>query len=381
MNTLSELTCMKCNEVFNLTTHIPRLLAECGHTLCTLCIKDLTTKSMVFKCPDDGILCGISKKAPEEFPKNLSLIRVIERQSANKENVNLCAIHNKRLEIVCIDCKKRLCSKCALFEGHRVHELRPEEDVYSEIMLRKELLQDMLEMVNDSHELISHKNKLEDAYEKCEAKEEEFKNKIEKKFNECISLLNEKKTQALQSLKNISTSIKERIRELQSFSKDLPNLVNDWKTEVTKKLNNKDWTEALSLIESKADSSNNFLHTGKEILEVLTRVKANYLNLNIEETIQEWFVTFNENIKRYIEEYCVVKSPLDTYGTVPRIEFYENIEDIFPIKLEDSNLLNESGSFYENYSLANLSPNKRLSLTRSTVEKHSKYSARLSLVS
>eukprot|EP00826_Nyctotherus_ovalis_P033176 TRINITY_DN2677_c0_g1_i2.p1 TRINITY_DN2677_c0_g1~~TRINITY_DN2677_c0_g1_i2.p1 ORF type:complete len:386 (-),score=111.02 TRINITY_DN2677_c0_g1_i2:181-1338(-) len=379
MSSLSELACTSCHQSFNLTTHIPRLLAECGHTFCTVCIGALLGEAKGFACPDDGVVCGANKRTPEEFPKNLSLLRIIERQSTNKENASSCTTHNKRLEIVCMDCKKHLCSKCALFEGHRAHELRPEEDVYSELALRKELLQDMLQMVNDNHQLILHKSKLEEVYEKCEMREEELRGKVEERFGMCVKMLNDKKSQVLQMLNIVSQSIKERIRELQGHSKDLPDMVEGWKEEAGKKLRASDWNEVLSLLEDKDEAAKDFFHAGEEILEELARVKANLSSFCMEELIGGWSITFDMDLERRIGEYCTIKNPFDIDGTPPIIEFEENNEEIFPIRLEDGNLLNESGSFYENCCLANLSPSKRLSLTKSIAEGRERNSARFSL--
>ena len=140
----TELSCAKCHETFNMTNRVPRLLAECGHTLCSSCISILISQSLNncgFECPEDKTLCGANKRSCDDFPKNLSLLRILEKQlpTPKNESDNICSSHKKPLEIVCVDCKKRLCSKCALFDGHRTHDLRTEEDVRNEISLRKEI--------------------------------------------------------------------------------------------------------------------------------------------------------------------------------------------------------------------------------------------------
>ena len=50
-----------------------------------------------------------------------------------KEADDLCALHKKKLEIVCIQCLERICSKCALFGAHKSHSYREEEEVHAEI--------------------------------------------------------------------------------------------------------------------------------------------------------------------------------------------------------------------------------------------------------
>lgn len=52
---IDELHCMKCHDAFNLMKKVPRILPECGHTLCTSCITDLLKSSpgKPLECPED----------------------------------------------------------------------------------------------------------------------------------------------------------------------------------------------------------------------------------------------------------------------------------------------------------------------------------------
>ena len=49
---------------------------------------------------------------------------------------SLCPKHKKIIEIVCIDCKERICSNCALFGNHRGHDIKEESMVLDEINIR-----------------------------------------------------------------------------------------------------------------------------------------------------------------------------------------------------------------------------------------------------
>ena len=40
-----------------------------------------------------------------------------------------CSVHKKKLEIVCLLDKARICSSCALFGEHRTHQVLPVEEV------------------------------------------------------------------------------------------------------------------------------------------------------------------------------------------------------------------------------------------------------------
>eukprot|EP00826_Nyctotherus_ovalis_P056921 TRINITY_DN7768_c0_g5_i1.p1 TRINITY_DN7768_c0_g5~~TRINITY_DN7768_c0_g5_i1.p1 ORF type:complete len:272 (+),score=82.50 TRINITY_DN7768_c0_g5_i1:70-885(+) len=232
----SELSCTKCRKAFNMADRVPRLLAECGHTICSTCLSSLLLQSpdsQGFECPEDGIVCGSNKRSCEDFPKNLSLLRILEKQqpAPKVENKNVCPAHKKNLEIVCVDCKKRLCSKCALFDGHRAHDLRTEEDVHNELMLRRELLEDMLQMVTDNEQIFSRKDELSVVYEQCIKKKAALDKLIEDQFTIYFNMLAAKKANALQKVNDVMISVKERFKMLSSTPKDLPARVGRWKHE------------------------------------------------------------------------------------------------------------------------------------------------------
>lgn len=56
---------------------------------------------------------------------------------------DLCQLHKRKIEIICIDCKERICSNCALFGPHKPHDIRMEQDVLDEINIRTECLMEM----------------------------------------------------------------------------------------------------------------------------------------------------------------------------------------------------------------------------------------------
>lgn len=91
MEEIDELKCPICKEAFNSENRIPRLLFNCGHTICHSCINKMiadlnkekdksadTTTENVFKCPEDDIAYeGITKA--DTFPKNITLVKLISK--------------------------------------------------------------------------------------------------------------------------------------------------------------------------------------------------------------------------------------------------------------------------------------------------------------
>ena len=69
--------------------------------------------------------------------------QTVQPQDKTEED-DICPIHKKKLEIVCITCMERICSKCALFGDHKSHTYREEDDVHAEINDRKTRLLDTM---------------------------------------------------------------------------------------------------------------------------------------------------------------------------------------------------------------------------------------------
>ena len=63
--------------------------------------------------------------------------KVIVAKSPEREEVELCLLHQKPIEVVCMNDYERLCSKCALFGEHKNHDFKGVEG-------DRELKQEML---------------------------------------------------------------------------------------------------------------------------------------------------------------------------------------------------------------------------------------------
>ena len=74
------------------------------------------------------------KKKTSCFPKNIVLIRLIERIN----DTILCSRHNKKLQWICCDEEVELCSECILNDGHRTHKIEQIEPNKVKEMNRKE---------------------------------------------------------------------------------------------------------------------------------------------------------------------------------------------------------------------------------------------------
>ena len=86
---------------------------------------------------------------------------------------DLCPEHGRKLEIICIQDRVRICANCALFGTHRGHDIRMEHEVVGEITYRTELLITMYQIVEDLG-----KNKIDQR--QVEMLQKEFNSKNEK---------------------------------------------------------------------------------------------------------------------------------------------------------------------------------------------------------
>ena len=87
-----EVKCPICKNDYNSSKNIPRILINCGHTICSSCLNTKITenKSKQFTCPEDNILYE-NIESIEKFPINKSLIKLIESKpkvNKTKKNTN-----------------------------------------------------------------------------------------------------------------------------------------------------------------------------------------------------------------------------------------------------------------------------------------------------
>lgn len=75
-----------------------------------------------------------NNKAISDSFKNLS----DERESLISSNGDRCTLHHKKLEILCLIDKVKICSTCALFGNHKNHTVMPLEEAVQKISLKAE---------------------------------------------------------------------------------------------------------------------------------------------------------------------------------------------------------------------------------------------------
>ena len=98
-NNYDETKCPLCKILYNEDNRIPRILLNCGHTICSSCILNSINSSAILKCPEDSTEYE-NISSLESFPINKALIKLLHKISDNKKqkenpkNSNINIINN-----------------------------------------------------------------------------------------------------------------------------------------------------------------------------------------------------------------------------------------------------------------------------------------------
>ena len=104
--------------------------------------------------------------------------------------MDLCPLHKRKIEIICIDCKERICSNCALFGPHKPHDIRMEQDVLDEINIRTECLMEMFQIVEQTAAEKPDQSMVESIGSQFKLKQSDLRSMLAQKFKEARNKLN-----------------------------------------------------------------------------------------------------------------------------------------------------------------------------------------------
>ena len=192
MNNNDKFHCPKCKLLFDSINHLPRILPNCSHSLCSYCISEqLQNSENTIICPIDHIQCQKISNI-NFFKENQNLILELQefldipknhnyeisqddelffdksgiinsdkfsntmnsinlnssiissshyynkkakyiRNSLLEKNYQICSNHSLPLNIICIDERKKICSQCALNNEHVNHQIMTEIEFMNNI--------------------------------------------------------------------------------------------------------------------------------------------------------------------------------------------------------------------------------------------------------
>lgn len=106
-----------------------------------------------------------------------------------EDTTDMCPMHQRKIEIICIDCKERICSNCALFGNHKQHDIRMEQDVLEEINIRTECLMEMYQHLAQAAQEKPDEQQVNQIYDQFKKKSTEMKIKLKDRFKEMRVML------------------------------------------------------------------------------------------------------------------------------------------------------------------------------------------------
>lgn len=95
---ISKYNCLICHYPYDDSIHLPRILNECEHTICSLCIsRRLLSSNKTFICPKDNTVFS-NIESVDDFKVNESIIEKIKQQK-EKENNKIKDNNNSNMKV------------------------------------------------------------------------------------------------------------------------------------------------------------------------------------------------------------------------------------------------------------------------------------------
>ena len=125
-----------------------------------------------------------NKENEENIPPTQEFSTSSRSQSycSDEEDPRFCREHGRKLEIICLDHKCRICTNCALFGSHKNHDVKPEEEVFKEIKIRGECLIDMAQIIEKNRNMLTDEEYLGKISNKIKNKHDEYANLVHERF-------------------------------------------------------------------------------------------------------------------------------------------------------------------------------------------------------
>ena len=348
-----ETKCSLCNQQYNEETLIPRILLNCGHTVCSLCISSCENSKTSLRCPEDNT--EYQNISLTSFPINKALIRLLhkisESKKENKENsliktlsskasenksintarasrINLenlkstnsktiekCSEHPSRnLEMICLEELCKICTNCAIFGKHKNHNVINIDEFVKDIEIKADKLIELFENFTDGE----IKKDLDIINDKSITNLNNLLNIINEKYNWMTNVIHEFTVNLIEKVKkdeniligeisNQFDKLKGRIKHYLELPDKINLNVTEWKNKVQDNMGLltevKDLTnECLKFVDSYGDNLyNKLIKSGNNIIFDIQKIvsfpideigeEIKNLNLTIEKQIltQEFF--------------------------------------------------------------------------------------------
>lgn len=119
-----------------------------------------------------------------------------------------CPKHGKNNELICINCRHRICHNCALFGEHKGHDIREQDEAMKEVVVRTEVLMEMFEQLDQECAKLLADQSYQDLLRIFNGTKDNLKGQVSKKFKEWHDILNRME-------QNVHETIDERFRNVE----------------------------------------------------------------------------------------------------------------------------------------------------------------------
>ena len=414
------MSCKFCEKLFDCQERIPRMIFKCGHSICTSCLKIyINCEKDIFICPEDKKEITIKNKTLDSFPQNYALVNIIQQneksekkifeentfkdlnKKSDKEEIqsqsdslislnlgDLCIDHKKTLDIICLTCKKTICYQCALFEDHRNHQVKQQNEFLQELVgVKKDICKIKYNIDKNKENLFSFKELLSDLLKK---KSEEMDLNIEETFNIFLQKIKNEKQNILEEKKKAFLNFEEILRSKIKTSYDFENDINNWEKridELTNNNTNEDMKEAFNII-TKVEKENLLSKgklLGKKIKDIIENCEKNTeeftKNMEIKETInlnQDLFELFSPeiNLESLLLNFNLIESTNFHFSKTDIRRYTENVKKPeTPNRFKRKNLsVNENNIKKKGNTIEIVLPQKDISLSKKDISLYESFS-------
>ena len=344
-----ETKCPSCNLQYDEEIRIPRILLNCGHTICSQCISLSENAQTPLKCPEDNT--EYQNISLISFPINKALIRLLHKISESKKNqkensllktlssknsenksintarasrINLenlkstntklkttekCTEHPTRnLEMICLEELCKICTNCAIFGKHKNHNVINIDEFVKDIEIKADKLIELFENVTDGE----IKKEIDIINEKAINNLNNLLNVVNDKYNNMTNVIHEFTVNLIEKVKKdenlligeISNQF-EKLKGRIKYYLELPDKINlnvsEWKNKVQDNmglLNEvKDLTnECLKFVDCYGDNLyNKLIKSGNNIISDIQRIVSFPID-EIEDEIKNLNLTIEKQI-------------------------------------------------------------------------------------
>ncbi len=295
-NNYDETKCPSCKLLYNEDIRIPRILLNCGHTICSNCISNSINSSTILKCPED-LTEYPNINALSSFPINKALMKLLHKISENNKkekkrnselnilnnynypdnspesspdkglntartsrqnleslklntlsnsNKNIkCSEHpNRNLEMICLEEICKICTNCAIFGQHKNHNVINIDEFVKDVECKADKLIELYENINEGSikkdlAIINEKSKknLGDLLDLVNEKYNYMGNIIHDFTQKLIEKVKKDENLLLSEISSQFDKLKGRIKYYLELPDRINNNVKDWQIKVQDKMN------------------------------------------------------------------------------------------------------------------------------------------------